>query len=318
MTEKKNVQTMLPETLRTICVLHNLFTSGTNENYDRLFTANDAGASTRELADIIHKYSGDSYSLDEIEGFLIKNSTPATKPGKAPAAPKTKKPAKTEKAPAKAPQAPAKGKKKAPPASKPGKVETSLTPAEKAKRQTQLEAITAYIRKATSDIAGAYMRIGYNLWNVKEHKLFLAVEVDGQPLKNVYEYAEIAFGFKSTSAKNFINVCERFSRKSLTGQPTDEIEPAFALFGYSQLSEILPLSDEKIKEVTPDMTIKAIRSLRGGQTSDRLTDSETPAPKAQKTVAYDGHVTAETYDRILDKLEKLMGKHIQIVIVPEN
>lgn len=239
-------------------------------------------------------------------------STPPKSPSKAVKPSKAKQADKPDKALAKPVQTPAKSDK----APKTGNVETSLTPAEKSKRETLLKVVTDTVRKETSNIASSYMRIGYRLWVVKERKLYLAAD-----LKNVYEYAETAFGFKTSSTKNFIAICEHFSCKDKDGNCTDKIDPALMMFGFSQLSEMLPLSDEQLANVKPEMTIKDIRSLKS-QTSgsdDEKSDPDTEdgePEKPTKTVCFDGTLTAQTWDRVLEKLEKsCTGKHIQITIV---
>lgn len=250
-------------------------------------------------------------NLDPISPAPVsKGSTPAKTP------PKASKPSKATKAskPVVVASKPAQPPVKADKTPKAGKVETTLTPAEKSKREALLKAVTDSIRKETSNIATSYMRIGFQLWTAKERKLYLAAD-----LKNIYEYAEIAFGFKKSSAINFVAVCERFSIKGKDGNPTDKIDPAFALFGYTQLSEMLPLSPEQLADVKPEMTKSEIRSLKADQPAGQTAtddDDDTKPENPTKTVCYDGSVNAQTWDRLLEKLEKTcMGKHIQITIV---
>lgn len=236
-------------------------------------------------------------------------STPQKSPSKAVKPSKAKQADKPAKSPVKATQTPVKADE----APKSGKVETSLTPAEKSKREALLKAVTDTVRKETSSIASSYMRIGYQLLIVKERKLYLAAD-----LKNVYEYAEMAFGFKQSSSINFIAVCEHFSIKDKDGNCTDKIDPAFAMFGYTQLSVMLPLSDEQLAVVKPEMSSREIKALKTSQAlgnSDPDTEDTAPA-KLTKTVCFDGTLTAQTWDRVLEKLEKsCTGKHIQIIIV---
>lgn len=50
---KKYVNEITPDDLRTFCIKHDYFTSGTNEQYSRLFDLCRAGASVEALASVI-------------------------------------------------------------------------------------------------------------------------------------------------------------------------------------------------------------------------------------------------------------------------
>lgn len=124
------------------------------------------------------------------------------------------------------------------------------------KLSSQLDKTTGFIRKEVGNVAKSFCRIGFKLWEVREQKQYL-----GQEYKNVYEYAENALGFKKASTANYISVCERFSVQK-DNKPTSQLLPNFANFSYTQLSEMLPLSDEKITEITPETTCKDIRRIK--------------------------------------------------------
>lgn len=119
--------------------------------------------------------------------------------------------------------------------------------------------VTQKIKNAMEETAKQFVYIGFLLWEVKEYKYYYENGYD-----SVYEYAEVELGFKRSSTKNFIAICETFCRRS--GQfretPTMFLADNWNQFKYSQLTEMLSMSAEKRKQATPDMTIKQLRELK--------------------------------------------------------
>ena len=113
--------------------------------------------------------------------------------------------------------------------------------------------VTQKIKNAMEETAKQFVYIGFLLWEVKEYKYYYENGYD-----SVYAYAEAELGFKRSSTKNFIAICETFCRRS--GQfretPTMFLADNWNQFKYSQLTEMLSMSAEKRKQATPDMTIK--------------------------------------------------------------
>ena len=119
--------------------------------------------------------------------------------------------------------------------------------------------VTQKIKSAMEETAKQFVYIGFLLWEVKEYKYYYENGYD-----SVYEYAEAELGFKRSSTKNFIAICETFCRRS--GQfretPTMFLADNWNQFKYSQLTEMLSMSAEKRNQATPDMTIKQLRELK--------------------------------------------------------
>lgn len=119
--------------------------------------------------------------------------------------------------------------------------------------------VTQKIKNAMEETAKQFVYIGFLLWEVKEYKYYYENGYD-----SVYSYAEAELGFKRSSTKNFIAICETFCRRS--GQfretPTMFLADNWNQFKYSQLTEMLSMSAEKRKQATPDMTIKQLRELK--------------------------------------------------------
>lgn len=133
--------------------------------------------------------------------------------------------------------------------------------------------VTQKIKNAMEETAKQFVYIGFLLWEVKEYKYYYENGYD-----SVYEYAEAELGFKRSSTKNFIAICETFCRRS--GQfretPTMFLADNWNQFKYSQLTEMLSMSAEKRKQATPDMTIKQLRELK------REPEEPKPVPKVEQ------------------------------------
>lgn len=119
--------------------------------------------------------------------------------------------------------------------------------------------VTQKIKGAMKDAARQFVYIGFLLWEVKQYEYFY----EGN-YSSVYEYAEAELGFKRSSTKNFIAICENFCRKSenFKGLPTMHLDDRWSDFQYSQLTEMLSMSPGQRAKATPDMTVKQLRQLK--------------------------------------------------------
>ena len=99
--------------------------------------------------------------------------------------------------------------------------------------------VTAKIKEAMQEAAKQFVYIGFLLWEVKEYKYYYELNYE-----TVYEYAENELGFKRSSTKNFIAICETFCRRdqSYKELPTMFLEDRWSDYQYSQLTEMLAMS----------------------------------------------------------------------------
>lgn len=138
-----------------------------------------------------------------------------------------------------------------------------------------------------------------------------------QGFKNISEYGEKVLGFKKSSTANYIAICERFSVHK-DEKPTAQLMDGFSNFSYGQLSVMLALPEEKVKEVTPDKTCKEIREMKkeSGEESESAETSGLPED-------YEAHPPIEVFSRTLTKenialvislLRENIGKEISIYV----
>lgn len=110
-----------------------------------------------------------------------------------------------------------------------------------------------YITNDLKNIATNYLRLGFHLWEVDRCKYY---EHGGY--QNIYEFAETEFGLKRSSVSRCISICRMFSNNGCSMY----LEDRYKDYNYSQLCEMLSMTDDQMRKVKPDMTIKQIREIK--------------------------------------------------------
>lgn len=131
----------------------------------------------------------------------------------------------------------------------------------RSKSVTPCEELTNKIKGALYDIANSFVYIGFLLAECNDYKTYL-----DWGYNSIYDYAFAEFGFKKSSVNNFINVCKVFSSNfSSCGEPLPYsmiLKDSYQDFKYSQLVEMLSMSDKQRLQVSSDMTVKEIREIK--------------------------------------------------------
>lgn len=109
------------------------------------------------------------------------------------------------------------------------------------------------IQEKLEDLRRTFIAVGYYLRLVKDTKGY---EEDGY--KDIWEFAADQYGIQRSTASRWMDLNEKFSRDGNSPILAEQ----YRGFGKSQLQEMLYLDDSQIKEVTPDMTVREIRSIR--------------------------------------------------------
>lgn len=133
------------------------------------------------------------------------------------------------------------------------------------------KAIKAELKKVES----SFSRIAFNLHWIYENEGF-------KPLgyKNVYDFACIEFGISRGTCNNFINVVERFAKRT-DGQIIEEIDDIYKDFKSSQLILMLELTDETIKNsLNPKMSVREMKKAVKDLSSDSSAENEAENEKA--------------------------------------
>lgn len=176
-------------------------------------------------------------------------------------------------------------------------------------QNVSLEDAEVFIRSNLQSAVRSVIATGFYLKHIRDNELYLEAGY-----KNINEYAMDRFGLSASATSRYITRNTRFSR----GGNSPLIDDRFKDFSKSQLQEMLGMSDEQLEQVTPDMTVREIRSMARpkevpyieipGQTELKDIPGVMPEEKAESFEAS----TAELFDVEEDEnmVQPVAGKPI--------
>lgn len=119
-------------------------------------------------------------------------------------------------------------------------------------RKISFKETDTYIRSNIQATARNVIATGYFLKHIRDDQLYL-----GEGYKSLNELAWDRYGFSASTVSRYIARNTKFSK----GGNSPYIDEKFKKFNKSQLQEMLGMSDEQLEQVTPDMTVREIRSM---------------------------------------------------------
>ena len=125
--------------------------------------------------------------------------------------------------------------------------------------QTEFRKRTGIIREQLANIQNSFVTIGFQLHWIKEHNMFRNMNY-----KNIYEYAEKEYGIGRSSCSNLICIIENYAERDGKGEVIESISECYRNYSSSQLVAMIGMPDSMKKEVTPDMSVRAINRMRKG------------------------------------------------------
>ncbi|MDO4647944.1 MAG: hypothetical protein Q4B26_04775 [Eubacteriales bacterium] len=109
------------------------------------------------------------------------------------------------------------------------------------------------LKQDLAGVAVSFVRIGYKLRQIEEQKLY---EKDGH--KSIAEFAAAEYGLTASTVSRFIAINKKYSIDGYS----EQLQPEYALYGSSKLSEMLTLPDSDMEMVSPEMKKTDIRELK--------------------------------------------------------
>lgn len=112
-------------------------------------------------------------------------------------------------------------------------------------------------------IQSNFVRLGWHLKKLKEEfkdnitKTYF--EARGHYCRNIYDFAQQEFNLSKSSVKRLIAIVDKFCLKN--DIELVELKESYKNFSYSQLSEMLSLTNEQLSKVNSDMSSREIRAL---------------------------------------------------------
>lgn len=114
------------------------------------------------------------------------------------------------------------------------------------------ESVSA-VKALLNDSKMNFVMIGYHLRKIDDDKLYRETGHE-----NIWDFAKDQFGLSKSSASRFMAINERFS----VGGYSDRLAEEYKEFSVSQMSEMLPLTDEQISSIDSNATIREIRNMK--------------------------------------------------------
>ncbi len=99
----------------------------------------------------------------------------------------------------------------------------------------------------------SFVKIGWYLKHIREKEMYKA-----ENYANIYELAADKFNLSQPTATRFMNICVQFS----INHDSPELDEQYIEFSMSQLFEMLPMKQDEMNQITPDMTVTQIRDFK--------------------------------------------------------
>ena len=189
---------------------------------------------------------------------------------------------------------------------------------EKTENLEVLEKYAATIRKDLEESKQNFFWLGVHLidlYSSNSYSAIVGIRFNHEQIRNEYgfnlpigagnccadfffAYCFDEFGLDKTQVSRLMNIVDEF------GDGLRCFKKKWEKFGYSQLCELLPLSDEKRKPVKPDWTIKKIReykkSLVATSQQGEIELPEAEEPPKDKYARFEKWTKRELCDKIFD------------------
>ena len=110
-----------------------------------------------------------------------------------------------------------------------------------------------FIRTNIESAARSFIAIGYYLKLIRDGELY---REEGH--ENIWDFAMAEYGISKSTASRYMSMNDRFA---LDGN-SPIVDQKYKDFEKSKLQEMLSLTDEQLEQVTPEMKVQEIRSMR--------------------------------------------------------
>lgn len=141
---------------------------------------------------------------------------------------------------------------------------------------TELKKRSSAIRSEMDKLESSFTKIAFNLYWIYNNGSFKALGYD-----NVYDLAKNEFNIARGTANNFINIVERFGKKT-EGKAIEEIDENYKGYKSSQLIVMLGMSADELKKVSAEMSVRDIKGIK--KESDIDSDKKSSPDKEEKDI----------------------------------
>lgn len=113
-----------------------------------------------------------------------------------------------------------------------------------------------FLKNDISDLKTRYMKLGFHFDEFQRCDYYKDFGYD-----NMNDFVFDNFGLDKSAFSRIICVWRRFAKRN-DSVITMFIQEEYEEFNFTQLSEMLPLPDDKLKEINSSMTVKEIRDFK--------------------------------------------------------
>lgn len=110
------------------------------------------------------------------------------------------------------------------------------------------------IVECNNEVLNNFILIGKYLKTIKENSYYKLLNYE-----NIYDFTKNEFNYSLTTTKNMIAVFDRFVDPESKSSFQPELLKKFDGYNYSQLVELLPVEESKLKNFDSNMTVKEMR-----------------------------------------------------------
>ena len=158
-----------------------------------------------------------------------------------------------------------------------------------------------YILIDMSDIRRSFIRLGFHLYEFERMHYY-----EDFGYTSIVEFAEKNLGLSKTQVSVYKNIYLQFGfYEEHSSVPKMWLDDKYKQYSYSQLREMLSMSEENRKQVNPDMSIEQIRELK----KNKVAISQ-PYAEHKKKFSYEKHssktgIVAQNYVKNAESLKSV-------------
>lgn len=135
-----------------------------------------------------------------------------------------------------------------------------------------------YIHRDIEDIKHQFIRLGFHLYECQQMGYYKDFGYS-----DFYEFVAVNFHMEKSAVSRHISLFQRFSHKNgSTG--TMFLDEKYEGYSYSQLCEMVTLSDNKMQKIKPDMTVAQIRDMKKSWKNTSAVTAVATSQQKQKKV----------------------------------
>lgn len=134
-----------------------------------------------------------------------------------------------------------------------------------------------YIESDVMDIKKRYVTLGFHLYEMDQCRYY-----EDLGYENLYECIEANFAMDKSAVSRCIGVWKTFAAVDGDGSRKMWVDDRYKDFSYSQLTEMLPMSERDRYRISSDMSVKKIREVKQRLKEKKSSENMKPVVEQEK------------------------------------